>query len=222
MNEIFAMAFADGLIPLNPALLTVIPPCKASKPKPILTPEEIRRAEQSMDIRERLVFRLDTTEGLRPSEWSGLQVGDAEADRIHVRRRNYRFHVNDPKNEKSKREIPLTSQTAAVLKEYRKLLIDDKPTAWLFPSEKGDSPMDYRNLFRRYLKPALVRCGLGHVNYQAMRRTFSSQHEAAGSSVQTRADLMGHGVNVNANDYTQTPFDIKQKAMRKLEKRLVH
>jgi integrase len=96
MTEIFEMALADGLIRLNPALSTVIPPCKAPKAKPILTPEEIKLAEKSMDIRERLVFRLDTTEGLRPSEWSGLQVGDTEPDRIHIRRRNYRFHINNP------------------------------------------------------------------------------------------------------------------------------
>src|SRR5260370_38389045 len=106
------MALADGLIRLNPGLLTVIPPCKEPKPKPIMTPEEIKRAEQSMDIRERLVFRLDTTEGLRPSEWSGLQIGDAEADRIHIRRRNYRFPLHYPNTPKSKREMPCTPKPA--------------------------------------------------------------------------------------------------------------
>src|SRR5260370_39165279 len=110
------MALADGLIRLNPGLLTVIPPCKEPKPKPIMTPEEIKRAEQSMDIRERLVFRLDTTEGLRPSEWSGLQVGDAEADRIHIRRRNDVFPIIDPKTRKPKSDRPLTPPPPVLLK----------------------------------------------------------------------------------------------------------
>ena len=149
MTEIFEMALADRLIQVNPARTVVIPKCKAPKPKTTLTPADIDRAEMSMDIRERLVFRLDTTEGVRPSEWSGLQVGDAEPDRIHIRRRTYRFRLNKPKNERSKREIPLTSKTAALLKEYRKLLVDDRPTAWLFPSANGKTSMDYRNLFRR-------------------------------------------------------------------------
>jgi hypothetical protein len=46
--------------------------------------------------------------------------------------------LNDPKGVKSKREVPLTSKTAALLLEYRKLLVDDRPGAWLFPSENPD------------------------------------------------------------------------------------
>jgi integrase len=221
IGEIFEMALADRLIQVNPARTTVIPKCKAPKPKPTMTPEEIERGEKSLNIRERLMFRLDTTEGLRPSEVTGLKVEDAGEDRIHISRRNYRFSLNQPKNTKSNRVVPLTSKTADLLKEYRKLLVDDRPQAWLFPSENPESPMDYRNVFTRYIKPALVRCGLGHINYQAMRRTCASQQHAAEVDAKTRSDIMGNTVDVNENVYTQTPFDIKQKAMRKLEKRLL-
>ena len=41
-------------------------------------------------------------------------------------------------------------------------------------------------------------------------------------NAKTRSDLMGNSVDVNENVYTQTPFDVKQKATRKLEKRLLH
>ena len=78
------MALADRLIQVNPARTTVIPQCKESKPKPTMSPEDIERAEESLDIRDRLIFRLDTIEGLRPSEVMGLKVEDAGADRIHV------------------------------------------------------------------------------------------------------------------------------------------
>jgi hypothetical protein len=54
-----------------------------------------------------------------------------------------------------------------------------------------------------------------------MRRTSASQQKAAKVDAKTRADIMGHSVDVNENEYTQTPFDVKQKAMKKLEKRLV-
>jgi hypothetical protein len=54
-----------------------------------------------------------------------------------------------------------------------------------------------------------------------MRRTFSSQSKASGMDAKTRSDIMGHTVDVNENEYTQTPFDTKMKGMRKLEKRLV-
>ncbi len=81
--------------------------------------------------------------------------------------------------------------------------------------------MDYRNVFTRNIKPALMKCGLENINYQAMRRTFASQQHASGVNAKTRSDLMGNTVDVNENVYTQTPFDVKQEAMRKLEKRLV-
>ena len=76
-------------------------------------------------------------------------------------------------------DSPLTSKTAAILEEYRKLLVDDRPDAWLFPSENPKSPMDYRNVFRRYIKPALEKIGLTEINYQAMRRTSATQQKAA-------------------------------------------
>lgn len=145
------------------AITLVIPKCKDPKPKPTLTPEQIVEGEKSPDIRERLIFRPDTVEGVRPSEWSGLQVGDAKTDRILIKRRMYSFKNGPPKTAKPRREVPLTPKTAALLKEYRKLLVDDRPGAWLFPSENPASSMDYRNVFRRYIKPALLRCGLGPI-----------------------------------------------------------
>jgi len=221
MHEIFEMALADRLIQVNPAKTTVIPQCKDPKPKPTLTAADIERLEKSLDIRDRLMFRLDTAEGLRPSEVMGLKLEDAGADRIHIVRRVYRFSVNEPKNRKSIRVVPLTSKTAVLLKEYKKLLVDDRPGAWLFPSENPGSPMDYRNVFARHIKPALVKCGLEHINYQAMRRTCATEQHAANVDAKTRSDIMGHSVDVNENEYAQTPFDVKQKAMKKLEKRLV-
>jgi len=38
----------------------------------------------------------------------------------------------------------------------------------------------------------------------------------------TRSDIMGHSVDVHENEYAQTPFDVKEEAMRTVEKRLLH
>jgi len=54
-----------------------------------------------------------------------------------------------------------------------------------------------------------------------MRRTFSSEADASGMETKSRAELMGHSVDVNVNVYTQKDFASKEKAMRKLEKRLL-
>jgi integrase len=88
-------------------------------------------------------------------------------------------------------------------------------------SENLNTSLDYRNVFRRKIQPALVKCGLGGINFQAMRRTFASQGKASGVDAKTRSDIMGNTVDVNENEYTQTPFDVKKKAMRKVEKRIL-
>ena len=58
------------------------------------------------------------------------------------------------------------------------------------------------------------------VNYQVMRRTASTNLKLAGVDSKTRADLLGHNVNVNENVYTQTPLDERREAMNKLDKHL--
>jgi len=75
MSEIFEMTLADRLIEVDPARTTVIPKCKAPKPKPVMTPEDVERVEKSLDIRERLIFWLATGGGrMRPGEIEGLKV----------------------------------------------------------------------------------------------------------------------------------------------------
>jgi len=223
IGEIFEMAFVDRLIPINPAPAVVIPKCKSRKPKPVLTPDDIDRVAQVLDIRERLMFWLATPGGgMRPGEIEGLKVEDVWKDRISITRRIYRGSEGEPKNRRSEREVPISPRTAALLAEYRKLLVDDSPGAWLFPSENPKRPVRYSNVFRRIMRPALKRIGLGHINFQAMRRTFASQGKASGVDPKTRSDIMGHSVDVNENQYAQTPFDVKEEAMRKVEKRLLH
>lgn len=222
IGEIFEMALADRLIQVNPARTTMIPECKAPKPRPVMSPEDIELVEKSLDIRERLIFWLATGGGgMRPGEIEGLKVGDVKKDRINIERRIYRGKEGAPKTRKSEREVPILPRTAALLTEYRKLLVDDSDEAWLFPSENLNTSLDYRNVFRRKIQPALVKCGLGGINFQAMRRTFASQGKAAGVDAKTRSDIMGNTVDVNENEYTQTPFDVKKKAMRKVEKRIL-
>jgi integrase len=223
IGEIFEMAFADRLVPLDPAQSVVIPKCKPRKPKPVLTPEDIDHVAQSLDIRERLMFWLATPGGgMRPGEIEGLKVGDLGKDRISITRRIYRGSEGEPKTRRSSREVPIAPRTAALIAEYRKLLVDDGPEAWLFPSENAKRPVRFSNVFRRIMRPALKRIGLGYINFQAMRRTFASQGKASGIDAKTRSDIMGHSVDVNENQYAQTPFDVKEEAMREVEKRLLH
>ena len=53
-----------------------------------------------------------------------------------------------------------------------------------------------------------------------MRRTWASLAAGAGIDPKVRADQLGHGVDVDINQYVQTPFAKKLAAVNAVEKLL--
>ena len=99
------------------------------------------------------------------------------------------------------------------------ILPSNGPTDWLFPSESG-TPLRKDNCWRRHLGPRLKTVQLEWVNFQVMRRTHASLLAELGVDPQIRADQMGHSVDVNQNQYTQTSLGRRQDAVNALEKAL--
>jgi integrase len=217
---IFKMALGDGIITINPTDGLVTPNCKSSGEKRIITVENMRRAQMVLDIRERLIFRLAVCEGMRPGEILGLQIGDFHDGMIHVERRIYRGKVDVPKSRRSRRPIPPTQTTRALLSRWLELLQDRTPAAWLFPSEAGSTPLSYSNIYRRQIQPALETLGLGNVNFQVLRRTWVTEFSEAERDPNVRAQLAGHSVDVHENEYRQAQPAVLKRAMKKLDKRL--
>ena len=116
-------------------------------------------------------------EGLRPGEIVGLQLGHEGWVDL------YRTPDLSGKSRHSRiEEIPtsdcVTATTSAVLEQYLSLLTDLRPEAWLFPSETG-TPLSYSGVYRRRIQPALRRVGMGHVNFQILRRTYVTEFSEA-------------------------------------------
>ena len=60
---------------------------------------------------------------------------------------------------------------------------------------------------------------MGHI--QVMRRTHSSLMKELKVDPKIVADQLGHTADVNRNVYTQTAVEIRQTALKQLEKRLL-
>ena len=81
--------------------------------KRTITLDDLRRAQLVLDIRERLIFRLNGCEGMGPGESVGLQLGDIRDGLMHIQRAIYRGVVDTPKGRRtqsvsrSRRIIPL-------------------------------------------------------------------------------------------------------------------
>ena len=57
----------------------------------------------------------------------------------------------------------------------------------------------------------------GWASFQVLRRTYATLSREAGVDAKTRADQMGHHVDVSENEYAVTNLAAKIEAGRKLE-----
>jgi integrase len=221
LSAIFRMAKSDGFIAVDPSEGLETPRCKPQGDKAILELEQFIRAQMCLDIRERLIVRFGVAAGLRPGEIMGLKVADVSERVLTIRRRIYLRIADTTKSKRGVRVVPLTDpSTRNILREYLAILPDASPNAWLFPSENPKQPLDYSNVFRRRIRPALEKVGLKWANFQVMRRTFGNKLAEVEKDAKVRAELMGHSVAVHENEYRQAPLKAKQRAMKRLGERL--
>lgn len=220
LRAILRMAKSDGLIATEPAEALVTPIRKTVTDKRVIGPEDIIRAQMVHELPERLMLRLAVCEGMRPGEIVGLQIGDIRADGIHIERRVYRGKVDTPKSSLSRRVVPPTPATRELLVTYLALIGETRPGAWLFASESGATPVSYSNVYRRRIQPALARVGLGHVNFQILRRSWVTEFSQVEDDPHVRARLGGHSVDVHENEYRQSKTDALRLSMDKLGKHL--
>jgi len=221
LRSIFKLAVSEGVANRNPAESLYTPKhCRPGRERKVLARDQLGEMACALDIREHVIFRLATWEGMRPGEILALQLGDVDGDCVWVKRRLYRGKMGDPKSKRSSRQVALSVATKQLLQEWiqqPKLLQGDD---WLFPSENG-KPISRDNVWRRYMLPKLEPIGLGWATFQVMRRTFATRSKEAGVDAHTRSAQMGNTVNVNENEYAVASFQQKLAAVRKLETAII-
>jgi integrase len=221
MRAIFRLAMGDGAIPFDPTQGLSTPRCgKKPSEKRVMSHEDVYRAMNVLPIREKLIFRLATIEGMRPGEILGLQIRDLSDQSAKVSRRVYRGDVDTPKNGKS-REVALSPGTSTLLREWLNLLPHHRPEAWLFPSENPEKSLMRDNVQRRSIQPKLAQIDLGWVTFQVMRRTNASLAHERRIDLKVAADQRGHGLGVAMEVYTHAGLEQKLEAVRDLDSAVV-
>jgi integrase len=221
LRSIFNLAEAEGVVDRNPAKSLFTPPdCKPSRERHVLRPSQAATLIDCLDLREKIIARLATWEGMRPGEILALRVSDLDGDSLWVKRRLYKGELGDPKSRRSARQVALTTGTKLLLDFWVERLETDSDTDWLFPSENG-TPIRRDNVWYRYMRPKLEPAGLAWATFQVMRRTFATWAKKAGVNAHTRSAQMGNTVDVNENEYAVATFEEKLAAVRKLEKDVI-
>lgn len=218
LRSIFTLAVSEGVVERNPAVSLFAPRrCKESREKLVLTPEDISRLMNVLDLRERLVVHLATLEGMRPGEILGLQIGDVDGDSVWVRRRLYKGNIDVPKTRRSARRVALSSASVELLKSWILQAPITRSDGWLFPAVTLESPVRRDNIWRRSMLPEFKKIGLQWATFQVMRRTFATISKRAGVDAHTRSAQMGNTVDVNENEYAVSSFEERLAAVRKVE-----
>jgi integrase len=94
------------------------------------------------------------------------------------------------------------------------------PDTWVFPSERGNTPVRPDNVWHRHIGPNLKACGLECINFQVLRRSCSSIMSDQGIDAKVVADQLGHTLDVNQNVYTRVAFDRQVEAVNRLNSAL--
>ena len=220
LRQIFELAHAEGFIRRNPAALLFAPKGAKQPVRRQMNWEEVKTVLSLFGLRERLIVKLGVLAGMRPGEVFGLKWKHLRGDHLQVRQRIYRGEVDEPKTNHSIREVALTAGLLEEIREWKKVSKDTRPDAWVFPSEKLETPLLKDNCWRRSIAPKLKAAGLEWVNFQVMRRTHSSLLSDLRIDPKVVADQLGHTLDVNQNIYTKTGMERRKEAVDCLELKL--
>jgi integrase len=221
LRQIFRMAVAENFIVKNPADLLFVP---RECPRPNtrdMNADQVTLMFAVLNLRELLIAKLAVVAGMRPGEIFALRWCRLEREYVDIRERVYRGQIDSPKTFHSIRHAALADGLRGTIEEWRAASGNPVPDAWVFPSEKGTTPIGTYNCWRRWIKPRLEKIGLGWVNFQVMRKTHSCIADGESIDPQVRADQMGHTVDVNQNVYTRSSLDRRIEAVNAIEKALV-
>ncbi|MBM3804088.1 MAG: site-specific integrase [Acidimicrobiia bacterium] len=213
---------AEDFTQRNPAL-KLFTPREARKPsRLVMNLEEVRKVLSVLEQRERLIVKLAVLSGMRPGEILGLTWERLQGEFAEIRQRVYRGKVDTPKTSNSVRKVALAEGLLSDIEGWRKVSLDARPQAWVFPSENLNTPLSRDNCWRRRIGPRLEGAGLGWVSFQVMRRTHSSLMNDLKVDPKIVADQLGHTLDVNQNIYTQSGLERRKEAVNSLESALLN
>jgi len=221
LRAIFEMAVEDGLVNRNPARALFTARQAVRNACRVMTRQEVLQGLSTLDLRERLLWKLAVFGGLRPGEIFALQRKHIQPSAVRIEQRVYAGNLDTPKSRASSRVAAIPATLVSELQAWLSML-PEMPDAWVFPSETGQTPVRPENVWRRWISPRLEEIGLGWVNFQVLRRTHASLAHAAGVDPKVRADQMGNGIGVNLDEYTVTALDQRTAAVELLEASVLH
>lgn len=167
------------------------------------------------------LFHLAAYSGMRRSELAGLAWADVDLGRlrIHIRQAQVDDVLDSTKSEESERQLPIDSNTAAVLRAWRKTQLAERlawGSAWTdsgraFTREDG-TPLRPGWISTRFAA-VMARAGVPPIRFHDLRHGTATMLLAAGQPIKVISEILGHATSAfTADVYTEVADELADAA----------
>jgi integrase len=173
-------------------------PCKkVDKPRKsddapirVLDQSELEAVFRATPETDRALYLMAAMTGLRRGELLALRWRGIDWIAQRVRENYVRGAYGTPKSKRSTRSVPLANRVAGELERHFERSDFQGDDQLVFPNAVGE-PCDPTTLRRRFER-AVKKAGVRKVRFHDLRHTFGTRMAAAGVSMRTLQEWMGH------------------------------
>ena len=205
--------------------------CDTALGRGVVQPDPLRISYSAIVLPEpaSTVVATAAFTGLGLSELRGLEWPHYDGSQIFVSQSVWegnigtgtRLHRTEPKTSKRKAPVPVIGFLAKKLDAYR-LSLGNPESGWVFPSLETGRPLNFNNLVRRAIKPALESAGLQWHGWHAFRRGLATNLYRLGAPDKTVQAILRHAnVSTTMTHYVKSVDEDAIRAMQALEKQVL-
>lgn len=220
LHKILDQAMKWSLVARNIADI-VSPPSPVKKAPQALTPAQAKCLLDAVkDDRLFALYVLAITTGMREGELLGIRWEDIDFDHgvLHIRQAVQQLAgkglvITEPKTEKSKRTIKLTTYAIEALQPH-------KENGLVFQTSNG-TPFGPRNLIRHFRRMCL-KAGLPQLPFHSLRHTFASLLLSQNVHPKVVQEMLGHStITLTLDTYSHLLPDMQDGAAGKMNELIV-
>jgi integrase len=216
LSSAFRVGIRKNFITSNPVRDAEIPRGLPAGPKHNYSLEEIQKMMAVLPEPGRTIVIVAAFTGLRKQEIKGLRWEDFKGNELHVQRSVYGRHVQETKTLASKAPVPVLPIVRTALEEHRKRTPD---MGFIFTGMTSHKPLRIENLFRRDLRPVLVKNKIPWKGWHAFRRGLGTNLNTLGVDPKTIQAILRHSeLSTTMEIYVQPVPKESHAAMKKLER----
>jgi integrase len=215
IKAVLEYATDEGIIDKNPARgkKLKLPRGLRKERNDYLSLDQVQRLLSVARGREHLIARLFIVCGLRPGELFALRLDDPEPGQLRIdeaikQAQKGDERMGDPKTEASDDCVFVPPSIEEELRMWLSCRGSDK-REFIFPSRKGTAFWP-NNYLKRILRPLAKTVGIRQIDYQMLRRTFTTHFQRHGSPKDAQAQLRHANLKMTSRYMQAIPESVKR------------